>query len=105
MGNVQSAGNKITTIADYTREHDIDMYLIVESWLPENEHRKKGDLKQDDKVYAKRFKKRWRNHMSVQKGIMCSQNGTPFCYKNNGIYGNYDDCVVKEGPFSHNILP
>ncbi len=36
VGNVQSAGNKITTIADYTRKHDIDMYLIVESWLCEN---------------------------------------------------------------------
>ncbi len=24
------------------------MYLIVESWLPENEHRKKCDLKQGD---------------------------------------------------------
>ncbi len=48
VGNVQSAGNKITTIADYAHEHDIDMYVIVESWLPENEHRKKGDLKQND---------------------------------------------------------
>ncbi len=45
MGNVQSSGNKINTIADYTNEHDLDMYLIVESWLPEDEHRKKGDLK------------------------------------------------------------
>ncbi len=48
VGKVQSAGNKITTIANYTHEHDIDMYLIVELWLPEIEHRKKGDLKQDD---------------------------------------------------------
>ncbi len=45
VGNVQSAGNKINTIADYTHEHDLDMYLIVESWLPEDEHRIKGDLK------------------------------------------------------------
>ncbi len=45
VDNVQSAGNKINTIADYTYEHDLDMYLIVESWLPEDEHRKKGDLK------------------------------------------------------------
>ncbi len=34
VGNVQSAGNKINTIADYTDEHDLEMYLIVESWLP-----------------------------------------------------------------------
>ncbi len=45
VGNVQYAGNKIITIADYTHEHNLDMYLIVESWLPEDEHRKKGDLK------------------------------------------------------------
>ncbi len=30
VGNVQYAGNKINTIADYTHEHDLDMYLIVE---------------------------------------------------------------------------
>ncbi len=44
LGNVQSTGNKINTIADYTHEHDLDMYLIVESWLLDDEH-KKGDLK------------------------------------------------------------
>ncbi len=38
VGNVHSAGNKINTIADYTHEHDLDMYLIVESWLSEDEH-------------------------------------------------------------------
>ncbi len=42
---VQSAGNKINTIADYTHEHDLDMYLLVESWLPGDEHRIKGDIK------------------------------------------------------------
>ncbi len=38
VGNVQSAGNKINTITDYTHEHDLDnvMYLIDESWLPED---------------------------------------------------------------------
>ncbi len=36
--------NKINTIADYTHEHDLDMYLTVESWLPEDEHRKKLSL-------------------------------------------------------------
>ncbi len=45
MGNVQSAGNKINTVADYKHKHDLDMYLIVESWLPKDEHRKKGDIK------------------------------------------------------------
>ncbi len=45
VGNVQSAENKINTIADYTHEHDLDRHLIVESWLPEDEHRKKGELK------------------------------------------------------------
>ncbi len=38
VGNIQYAGNKINTIADY-------MYLIVESWLPEDEHRKKVTLR------------------------------------------------------------
>ncbi len=45
VGNVQSAGNKINTLADYTHQHDLDMYLIVESWLPEDEHRKKVTLR------------------------------------------------------------
>ncbi len=44
VGNVQSAGNKINTIADYTHQHDLDMYVIVESWLPDDEHRKKVTL-------------------------------------------------------------
>ncbi len=30
VDNVQSAGNKINTTADYTHEHDLDIYLIVE---------------------------------------------------------------------------
>ncbi len=45
VSNVHSAGNKIHTIADYTHEDDLDMYLIVESWLPEDEHRKKVTLR------------------------------------------------------------
>ncbi len=45
VGNVQSAGNKINTTADYAQEHDLDIYLIVESWLPEDEHRKKVTLR------------------------------------------------------------
>ncbi len=45
VGNVQSAGNKINTRADYTHEYDLDIYLIVKSWLPEDEHRQKVTLK------------------------------------------------------------
>ncbi len=45
VGNVQYAGNKINTIADYRHEHGLDMYIIVELWLPEDWHRKKVTLR------------------------------------------------------------
>ncbi len=68
VGNVQSAGNKINTIADYTREHDLDMYLIIESWLPEDEHRKKVTLRIIAMKYMPRDDRQGeRGHVSLQK--------------------------------------
>ncbi len=41
--------------------------------------------------------------MSVLKLIAFSQHGSSLSHKTKGIDGSYDDCMVKEGPFSHNI--
>ena len=45
MCNAQSVRLKTSTIADYLIEHDLDMYLIVETWLNVNDHKIIGDLK------------------------------------------------------------
>jgi len=45
--NAQSARKKIDIINDYKQEHDLDMYLIVESWLLESEEKKIGDLEKN----------------------------------------------------------
>ncbi len=73
MGNVLSAGNKINTIADYT--NDQDMYLIVESWLPEDEHRKNGDLTNNS--YEIKHMPRDDRQGGV---VMCTENKATFLY-------------------------
>ena len=45
--NAQSVRKKIDIINDYKQEHDLDMYLIVESWLLESEEKKIGDLEEN----------------------------------------------------------
>jgi hypothetical protein len=45
--NAQSVGKKIPTINEYKQNHDLDVYLIVESWLYENDEKKIGDLKEN----------------------------------------------------------
>ena len=45
LWNAQSARNKTSDINDYIMEHDLDVYLITESWLFKDDHKVIGDLK------------------------------------------------------------
>ena len=45
--NGQSIRLKTPIINDYKNEHDLDMYLIVESWLTEQHTKEIGELKQN----------------------------------------------------------
>jgi exonuclease III len=47
MGNAQSLGNKIPTMASYLVDHDLDMCLIVESWLTDQDKTKIGNLEKE----------------------------------------------------------
>ena len=42
--NAQSLKNKTALVNDYMAEHDIDIYLIVESWLKDNDNKEIGEL-------------------------------------------------------------
>ena len=47
VGNAQSLGNKIPTMASYLVDHDLDMCLIVESWLTDQDKTKIGNLEKE----------------------------------------------------------
>ena len=47
VGNARSIGNKIETTANYLHDQDLDMYLVVESWLSEADEIRIGDLEEN----------------------------------------------------------
>ncbi len=100
-------GNKINTIADYTHEHDLDMYLIVESWLPEDEHRKQGDLKNNsyEIKHMPRDDKQGGEVMCLYKNeLKVEKMKLTFSIKTMEFI-EVMLTMVKESLFSHNIPP
>ena len=43
--NAQSVRNKTSNILDYTTEHDLDIFLITETWLFSDDYKSIGDMK------------------------------------------------------------
>ncbi len=107
VDNVHSSGNKINTIADYTHEHDLDMYLIVESWLPEDEHRKQGDLKNNsyEIKHMPRDDKQGREVMCLYKNELKVEKMKLTLSIKTMEFIEVMLTMVKESLFSHNIPP
>ena len=45
LWNAQSVRNKTSNILDYTTEHDLDIFLITETWLFIDDYKSIGDMK------------------------------------------------------------